>query len=884
MNISSQLTPTPTQPISPLANPASPTPKTQVFQPQAAMNKAAAGLPSSTDSGINDVNQLSKPNVGVDSQTVAQQDAGQTLPNGQTAKAGGADNSVKQLSTTAQFAQWQQANPGKGYSDFQAATGTATVPKVAAPAIPAVPAPSAANPTKNTDNVATTLLGINAKAQAADDQADALNASSVHSEQDNRDALTSAADTRLAQEQANEDSLQAIISQTLQARNDAITQSSETSRKDAETAYQASLDALDKQREATQKAYEDTITEQNLNNLHATLSKESEIAAMGGFGSLNSFKEDQETILTGERMINNLVFNHETADLKITQDITDLTKNYRDDMNQIETNKQEAISKNYDEFLKYVQNINDDREKSVDERYNAIKDAQDTYTKNVASINNDSFKTKLDISKTAQDQAVALQAGRVDVDTSHLLGYAADIKGNAILDEAGKRIDVNKDVTKDTQYVPPTMDAFGNVTREGGFYDYTTKVFTPISQMISGTGGASASGGDTPAVRNNNPGNLRGPDGNFRRFKSMQEGFQAQMDDLKAKQTGNNSHGLGADSTLMEMISVYAPKSDGNDPVSYAADVAKTLGITPDTKIGQIDTRQLALAMSKHEDANAYAILTGSAPQPASGSTDYSGMTNKELQGQADSLGYKTPTQFQNFKSLVAAGKPIPDLTKVITDPVQKLAAIDKIKSSFENTTKEPQKVIQAGIDLKTAYDDYVKKIADGDNPTSAARDFAQQWKNILAQGSTIRTTAFDVSTEGQSLMDRADQMIQSALKGAGGLSEDDINSIYASAKGLISNASDKLYSDMQLAVTQANGFGIDQDLVLSGQQSQFMDSYKGKMKVAAPTATAASYKGGVIDVAPPKTDADIKAILTANGKPTTQAMIDLVRSQLSGS
>jgi hypothetical protein len=153
------------------------------------------------------------------------------------------------------------------------------------------------------------------------------------------------------------------------------------------------------------------------------------------------------------------------------------------------------------------------------------------------------------------------------------------------------------------------LNALGTYARNMGLPQSTIDAMNNRAMQL-GQGGTT-SGYATPAVRNNNPGNLRGPDGNFQQFPDMQTGFQAMMSDLQAKQTGNTKTGLNGNSTLQQMISVYAPTSDGNDPTSYANIVAKTLGVTPQTPIGQIDTKQLALAMAQHEDPNAYAMLTG---------------------------------------------------------------------------------------------------------------------------------------------------------------------------------------------------------------------------------------------------------------------------------
>lgn len=84
---------------------------------------------------------------------------------------------------------------------------------------------------------------------------------------------------------------------------------------------------------------------------------------------------------------------------------------------------------------------------------------------------------------------------------------------------------------------------------------------------------------DSRSWRNRNPGNLRPlhttdqQDGdNYRVFNSLAEGFVALTTDLKAKFEG--SHGLtaqalGREPTLLDLLNVYAPAGDANNPTAY---------------------------------------------------------------------------------------------------------------------------------------------------------------------------------------------------------------------------------------------------------------------------------------------------------------------------
>lgn len=95
------------------------------------------------------------------------------------------------------------------------------------------------------------------------------------------------------------------------------------------------------------------------------------------------------------------------------------------------------------------------------------------------------------------------------------------------------------------------------------------------------------------SYRNRNPGNLE-EDGDYRVFGTFIEGYQALLGDLHAKFTGDNSHGLGPNSTLFELFMVYAPSSDHNPTLQYCnfvahrASIALSRPITSGTKLGDI--------------------------------------------------------------------------------------------------------------------------------------------------------------------------------------------------------------------------------------------------------------------------------------------------------
>ena len=107
------------------------------------------------------------------------------------------------------------------------------------------------------------------------------------------------------------------------------------------------------------------------------------------------------------------------------------------------------------------------------------------------------------------------------------------------------------------------------------------------------------------SVRNNNPGNIRGKDGEFLKFATPQQGLAAMENDLKAKISGNSpamkaKYGENYVPTIESVINVYAPPSE-NDTKSYVATVAKETGIDPKKPLTTEDIAKIMPAMIKVE-------------------------------------------------------------------------------------------------------------------------------------------------------------------------------------------------------------------------------------------------------------------------------------------
>ncbi|EPC5166921.1 lytic transglycosylase catalytic [Salmonella enterica] len=103
-------------------------------------------------------------------------------------------------------------------------------------------------------------------------------------------------------------------------------------------------------------------------------------------------------------------------------------------------------------------------------------------------------------------------------------------------------------------------------------------------------------GGGTLADRNNNPGNIRPVGGNgFRFFESALQGWEAMKNQLMRYFTGKTTG--RALQTIQDIVSTWAPTGDNNDPKKYAQDVAKWMGVSPNTVLNLANPETMAALM-----------------------------------------------------------------------------------------------------------------------------------------------------------------------------------------------------------------------------------------------------------------------------------------------
>lgn len=106
--------------------------------------------------------------------------------------------------------------------------------------------------------------------------------------------------------------------------------------------------------------------------------------------------------------------------------------------------------------------------------------------------------------------------------------------------------------------------------------------------------GSETSENGSRSYRNHNPGNLRaspyqiGTEGNFAVFQNDFVGFFALYWDIYQKAQGKTRTELNGQSTIRDLLFVWAPPSDNNDTEAYVRSVEQKTGMSASTTLSEI--------------------------------------------------------------------------------------------------------------------------------------------------------------------------------------------------------------------------------------------------------------------------------------------------------
>ena len=158
-----------------------------------------------------------------------------------------------------------------------------------------------------------------------------------------------------------------------------------------------------------------------------------------------------------------------------------------------------------------------------------------------------------------------------------------------------------------TYYIDPatgqTVDA-ATATASG-----TSPSTTPTAD-VSGTTASSV----------NNTSGIKSADGTFQQFATSSAGFAATVALVTSYQNGTGPQGINANSTLNDFVNMWITGNTQGTGISKgytAKDVASSLGVTPDTKIGTLDPTTLASVISRFETGYNSATDTFSSAAPS---------------------------------------------------------------------------------------------------------------------------------------------------------------------------------------------------------------------------------------------------------------------------
>lgn len=106
--------------------------------------------------------------------------------------------------------------------------------------------------------------------------------------------------------------------------------------------------------------------------------------------------------------------------------------------------------------------------------------------------------------------------------------------------------------------------------------------------------GTTPTQGGSASYRRHNPGNLRSSpfmvrqENNFAVFETDMDGFAAFKWDIMQKARGNTSSGLNGNSTLADLIRIWAPPEDKNNVEAYIQSVLTKTGFSRNMRLADL--------------------------------------------------------------------------------------------------------------------------------------------------------------------------------------------------------------------------------------------------------------------------------------------------------
>ena len=243
-----------------------------------------------------------------------------------------------------------------------------------------------------------------------------------------------------------------------------------------------------------------------------------------------------------------------------------------------------------------------------------------------------------------------------------------------------------------------------NALLAAGDYDGAEKLLggsgtAPAASSGGVPGSFTSSGGGTTSSRNlsvHNYGNVKNIDGRFNAYASRHDGLMAIAERVKRYHEDPKRRAQ----SISDIIHIYAPKEDSNDPKGYAAFLGKRLGISPTARLNFNDPKMVAglvqgIAAMEH---GAKKVSVGDDEALAAAQAVASGQMPKVV-GRAPAKGEAAGTQ----PGTLAGTSSLPGLS-----PEKAMA----FRHRIDMIRKSQQAELRAGMEMSLA--DYVAAALDG--------------------------------------------------------------------------------------------------------------------------------------------------------------------------
>ena len=315
------------------------------------------------------------------------------------------------------------------------------------------------------------------------------------------------------------------------------------------------------------------------------------------------------------------------------------------------------------------------------------------------------------------------------------------------------------------------------------------------------------------AIRNNNPGCIRGKGRSYARYANLEEGYDALIR-LLQKRYHNK--------TASQIFKVYAPASDGNNPQKYAAGVIKQLrnaglNVNASTKLDMNNPqvlRALCLAISRTECSQALdpTSLDRALAKNFGGMTSQSALAaqtqkqtrpsfwkrlfSRKKSAVATASPQKVISSVKAATKATANSKPYPALVKLYYNKLRSMNAIDRRKTPLRWRQAQQGTISEKNIPtIRNQFEnDSIRAMAAAEKVILLNTHLPahQQMQTIFAQAAQSmqrHILANDPRCEEMLAMITGSALVEIQQRQEKQLTPNETNKIYATAQALVSNS-----------------------------------------------------------------------------------------------